>query len=1498
MTDSQRKQPDLESLVEQLAVADLADASIQDSTVNIIKAELDTLAQDLGTPPPDDRLEDASAFQRGLELVKAMGRDPSFRGKPDDDSQPLELESIRDYRLLAKLGEGGMGAVYKALHTKLDKVVALKILSASRMQDSAAVERFEREMKAVGKLEHPNIVRAMDAGEVDGTHYLVMELVDGLDLSTLVRRLGPLAPADACELIRQTAVGLQEADEHGMVHRDIKPSNLMLARDVRGKKPPTVKILDMGLALLDESHSAEQRELTSTGQMMGTFHYMAPEQGRDSHDVDIRADIYSLGATLYKLLCGEAPFPSSKYDTPVKLLMALASEPVPSIATNRDDLPAGLVAIVDRMLAKQPSDRFTTPQQVADALAAFTEDANLAALLEHAAETTETSPDDGSLAPTYDCAASASHDTEPTLDPSKTPQELQHDRDVLTADSPAASKPQPWWTIRRNQIIATATALGGGILLGIITLLFQTEDGTIVVEIDDPDGLIEVKVVGQDIVINDKQRQSEPITLQAGKHQLHVTRGGLSFKTGEFTLERDQRVVLNVTFSSGQVQVNQQDKGVIGQSEPASSDLPAFAIALDGSTSHAVAEDLGIEQSNQLTIEAWIQTASAIDKNSAVIVMLGGKKLGLQGDALGIDFPAAEPPRTFGLFPKQSLSAGVWQHIAGVWDGDRAMLFVDGQKLADHVYDAGLHQGSANLLRIGTFETAKNFHGQIRELRISKTPRYSDDFAPDATFATDEHTIALYRSDTDTGDVLKDHSGNGHDGKLVHGAKWVPVKRPRVEYEVAKSVLAAAANIRILTERPINGTRQFDLAALDDLPKFESHAFTILGINAGESQNLTDAHLEQIGHLESLDVLGAYGCQAITDIGVAKLRGLDIKRALNVGATAITNASIPIFAEMSSLESLYCDGNAIDDKNIAELSGLKNLKFLRLLHTKVSEDAIKRLHAAIPHCKIESPFGDFLPITNHAIEATGILKDKARIAEMPRNLSLDDPMTIEMTIVPRSHADQGESRLFWTLAGRLELKQYEDTLTWQFNNPGGQPSLEQVSLRDMPLSQPLHIAAVSTGKVLRLYVNGKLVGSRVLQYTLPTNRPPMILTGWGENGLYGPFDGTIDEIRISKTVRYDSDYHPFERFERDEDTLALYHCDEGSGETIKDHSGNGFDLQMLDGRWINLNETNSASVGASAAPFGILKLRHTIVGPEGAHFKADLAFTPDETSVAFRVSGKEVKGVMTIADVATGEIAKQFSPHDEGGHPIAFSSDGKLLATGGGHASVDTNLKLWDAKLLTKRQDLVGIRKGVADVEFSPDGGRLVSVGGDDRQPIIMWDIATGRILFTQGEDLTHVESVAFTPDGSKIACADGTGRVLIYDANKGDLLRELPKQTDNVSSVAFARDGRLATCGRRQFAQVWNCETGEPLFDLGRKETNTSIAFSPAGELIALGGSSGHLTIFDANTGQQLQRLEELHTNTRVAFSADGRLLATIGIDGVCKLWDVKTTPVSAEGR
>jgi serine/threonine protein kinase len=309
----------------------------------------DPLIEQLRQPVAADAYAAEPACRQAVERIAALGQTPA------------PLGTIRTYQLLEKLGEGGMGKVYKALHTDLGKVVALKVVASKQLDDARAVVRFKREMKAVGKLEHPNIVRALDAGEDGGRHYLMMEYVEGRDVGKLVERLGPLPVADACAIVRQAALGLQHAHEHGLVHRDIKPSNLLLAVGRPGEEG-VVKLADFGLALLVDRGGEAGSELTGEGQMMGTFDYMAPEQAGDTHQVDIRADLYSLGATLYKLLCGAAPFAGKNYRTPLQKVTALVQEQVPPLATRRTagPLPAELV---HRLLEKGPRAAQGRPQR-------------------------------------------------------------------------------------------------------------------------------------------------------------------------------------------------------------------------------------------------------------------------------------------------------------------------------------------------------------------------------------------------------------------------------------------------------------------------------------------------------------------------------------------------------------------------------------------------------------------------------------------------------------------------------------------------------------------------------------------------------------------------------------------------------------------------------------------------------------------------------------------------------------------------------------------------------------------------------------------------------------------------------------------------------------------------------------------------------------------------------------------------------------------------------
>ncbi|MDA0589802.1 MAG: serine/threonine-protein kinase [Planctomycetota bacterium] len=269
------------------------------------------------------------------------------------------------YKLMKPLGQGGMGTVFLAEQQGFGRLVALKILDRKFSSDPASVARFEREIQAIAALQHPNIVGAYDAGCVGNCHFLVMEFVDGEDLGEILKRQPVIPVSIAADYVRQATLGLQYVHEKGTVHRDIKPSNLFVS--VKAGQPAVVKILDLGLARFS-SAAGEGGELTHTGQIMGTPDYISPEQALDSKSADIRADIFSLGCTLYRALTGQLPFAGNNV---MEKLLARSQTKATPVSALRPEIDAGLSALVEKMLARNPDDRPQTPGEIAEALIPF-----------------------------------------------------------------------------------------------------------------------------------------------------------------------------------------------------------------------------------------------------------------------------------------------------------------------------------------------------------------------------------------------------------------------------------------------------------------------------------------------------------------------------------------------------------------------------------------------------------------------------------------------------------------------------------------------------------------------------------------------------------------------------------------------------------------------------------------------------------------------------------------------------------------------------------------------------------------------------------------------------------------------------------------------------------------------------------------------------------------------------------------------------------------------
>jgi serine/threonine protein kinase len=455
----------------------------------------------------------------------------NLEAPPAEDSwREIANRKLSSYELVQRIGSGGMGMVYRARHRSLDKWVAVKLLPARRSADGEAIGRFQREMRLVGRLNHPAIVSATDAGLDCDTHFLVMELIDGLDLSRIVRAVGTITPADAAEIGRQVALGLDHAHAQGVIHRDIKPSNLML--DGQGQ----VKLLDLGLADLCPWCQPVD-DWTTVGQLLGTLDYMAPEQADAQRGVTHRSDLYSLGATLFRLVAGRPPLAPTPDGSPLEKLRLLATERPPAVRTLRPDLPAEFARVIDLLLDRNPARRPTSAAAVAEMLEPLTPSADLRSLIDTARRNLRDQADE---------LQEAELDRQPGLPdwPPNVP---------LAGPEPVAASPgteSSGWIRGGWRVLATLlAAAGGAVVLGTILIVLETMQGQLVIETDQADLRVRVVSEGEPVRHLELQPGANATRLRADKYEILIDQPvdrTVMIENGSFELRRGETVIARI----------------------------------------------------------------------------------------------------------------------------------------------------------------------------------------------------------------------------------------------------------------------------------------------------------------------------------------------------------------------------------------------------------------------------------------------------------------------------------------------------------------------------------------------------------------------------------------------------------------------------------------------------------------------------------------------------------------------------------------------------------------------------------------------------------------------------------------------------------------------------------------------------------------------------------------------------------------------------------------
>ena len=1380
---------------------------------------------------------------------------PSYQAKTLYQHEKQHLV-LGNYVILDKLGQGGMGMVLKARHRRMQRVVALKVLTQEIVDDERAIQRFHREVVAAARLAHPNIVTAYDADEAKGTHFLVMEYVEGCDLSKIVKSGGPLAVETAVAYVMQAARGLEYAHQHGVVHRDIKPSNLLL------DSHEAVKILDMGLARVDSlAEDGPQAELTGSGAILGTIDYMAPEQAMNTKDADARSDVYSLGAALWSLLTSRPMYPGESI---VVKLLAHRESPIPSLCEARQDVPPALDATFRKMVAKQSRDRFQSMTEVLEALGnslpgsaaknlpsqpvVSSEDAKLAEFFRSQPSgtkgfgATQFAPLGATIAqlpqqsPAEMQTTVAMDQQQADTDP-KTEQSLQFAAAQTAAASP--TKPQPVRGKSRSSIlqkyplatVGSVVVVGVAVVLATVMTLISAGQGTVRIEIADPS--IEILVLPVQAVV---QGEGKQLSLWPGKYSLRVKRGEVEFETDTFTIFKGENPAVSVLVLPDQIKVV-QDSAAIGRmplrGAAAMAKEKNYALLFDGKSNYVDIPSLVYDGKSSITLEAMVVAEQGSEEFASIVgneTVLGSALLRIRNDSGQVEF--IHWLQKEAKFLAAPMPRGQRIHIAGAWDGKEMRLFVNGRKIDGAVTNVTFDfsnplapfviGGSRNEI---TKEIGRWHLGVIDEVRISNKARYTKNFAPEPRLEPDADTLALYHFDEGKGDVLTDASDNKHHGK-IHGATWVKTS------EAVKQTQELAAKIAQEQRQKEEEARQKEADA----------AFPALAAKAQE---------------------------AGTDFASFSREAQAFKAKFGGTSSAIQAAELLMKfpSPLDKLDRAKLPEDCVEFYRLQGSEPVKELVGVLGEHRQRHWGGVGPIAYSPDGKRVASgQFGEVHVWDGETLRRLAILKGSGgevfALAFSPDSKKLafsngSGPVSIwdisgnELREL-QSLAGHGNNTfsIVFSPDGKSLAYASSDKSIWLWDVSGEKPHLTR-ALKDVP-QPPQTVLFTPNSKTLVYHSGADAVyfwnweaGETVPPTALKLPDQQIWSVAISPNGNYlattcASGQGSLWDLREKPLKR---------RALLESGAARVAFAPDGETLAIGDSGGN-----------IQLWDMTSAVPAQRSILTGHSQLVHTV------------RFGPDSKTLA-SISNDGVSKVWNLETHKERFAVK--------GQIACFAPDSQRLITTAGSA-----LRLWDVATGDEIRPITGHTAASPSIAFSPDCRRLLTACWDGTARL--WDVSkrADPQVFDLGQRTTDCP-VTFSPDGEMIALG-AADRVQLWDLKKSELRHSLPCLALDIS---FSPDGQtLATAEGSIMACLWEVATGHRQFTLTSPNAYCA-AFDPSGKTIFTADDDKAIHIFSSREGRELDRYDpQFGTAPRaIAFNPDGKKILAMGGGTPLRCWEVK---------